>query len=110
MCLKRVVKMAEFQTVIRERERMCKQISDCDKCSISFHNNKTKSFCTSFIIEHPEEAERIIMRWSDEHPIMTNRRKFEEVFGFDILERFSFSEHDKEWLNKEYKDGDNHDG
>lgn len=98
--------MAEFQTVIRERERMCKQIGTCDKCQISFHNNKNKSFCTTFMIESPEEAERIIMQWADEHPLMTNRRKFEEVFGFDILERLSFSKHNKEWFNKEYKEGD----
>lgn len=98
--------MAEFHTVMKEKRRMCKQIGDCSKCPISFLNNKS-SFCTTFMAESPEDAERIIMRWASEHPIMTNRRKFEEVFGFDILERFSFSEHDKEWLNKEYKDGDN---
>lgn len=102
--------MAEFHTVMRERRRMCKQIGDCDKCQISFRNNKSESFCDTFMRESPAEAERIIMQWAAENPPKTNRRKFEEVFGFDILERFSFSEHDKEWLNKEYKDGDHHEG
>ena len=101
--------MAEYHKVMMERKRMCKQIGDCSKCPISFQNNQTQSFCSTFMVESPEDAERIIMQWSAEHPLMTNREKFAEVFGFDIFERFSFYECNKEWLNKEYKDGDRHD-
>lgn len=46
------------------------------------------------------------MRWSEEPLIITNRRKFEEVFGFNILKKVVLSEHDKEWFNEEYKESD----
>lgn len=96
--------MAEFEKVIKEYKRMCKSYANCsDGCP--FRNTT----CKYELIEWPDEAEKIIMRWSAENPVKTNRKKFEEVFGFDILKRFSFSEHDKEWFNKEYKEGDNHD-
>lgn len=97
--------MAEFQTVIRERKRMCKQIGDCSKCPISFLNNKSL-FCITFMQESPEDAERIIMQWADEHPLMTNRRKFEEVFGFTPATMFEVNPGNADWLDEEYKGGD----
>ena len=38
--------------------------------------------CTAFEVEHPEEATELIRKWAEEHPVVTNRDKFEEVFGF----------------------------
>ena len=101
--------MAEFQTVIRERKRMCKKIGDCNKCQISFHNNKTESFCITFMIESPAEAERNIMQWASEHPLVTNRKKFEEVFGFNIATMFEVNRGNADWLDEEYKGGDSND-
>ena len=98
--------MAEFMTVMREYDRMCNKCMNCKSCPISSTNNGSGSWCRMFVIKFPEEAERIIMQWASENQIVTNRRKFEEVFGFDIIERFSFYECNKEWLNKEYKEGD----
>lgn len=101
--------MAEFQKIVKERKRMCEQYDFCKYCplgELQKHDNGN-AMCRSMVFEYPEKAEYIIMKWAEEHPIMTNRKKFKEVFGFDILERFSFSEHDKEWLNKEYKEDGN---
>lgn len=50
------------------------------------HNN-----CLLCCFEHPEEAEIIIRKWVDEHPIITNRMKFKEVFGYDIPENIAMS-------------------
>ena len=99
--------MAEYHEVMSERRRMCKQIGNCNKCPISFHNNQTESFCNTFMMESPEDAERIIMQWASEHPIMTNRRKFEEVFGFNIATMFEVNRGNADWLDEEYKGGDN---
>ena len=52
--------------------------------------------CRAWMYEHPEELERIVMRWMAENPIVTNRMKFMEVFGFDFLAKFSTSECDRE--------------
>lgn len=100
--------MAEFHTVMKEKRRMCKRIGDCSKCPISFLNNKS-SFCTTFMSESPEDAERIIMQWASEHPIMTNRRKFTEVFGFNIATMFEVNRGNADWLDEEYKGGDGND-
>lgn len=102
--------MAEFHTVMKEKRRMCKQIGDCSKCPISFLNNKS-SFCTTFMAESPEDAERIIMQWASKHPIMTNRRKFEEVFGKDLFKLCVEEPWGDvlKWLDEEYKGGDSND-
>ena len=82
---------------------MCKQIGDCSKCPISFLNNKS-SFCTTFMAESPEDAERIIMQWASEHQLMTNRRKFEEVFGFTPATMFEVNRRNADWLDEEYRE------
>lgn len=105
-----VTAMGEYEKVMRERKRMCKQIGTCIKCPISFHNNQTETFCNTLMTEFPAEAERIILQWASEHPVMTNRRKFEEVFGFNIATLFEINRGNAEWLDKEYKDGDHETG
>ena len=95
--------MAEYATVVKERRRMCKEVQTCSKCPISAINNKTKTYCDIFMSASPEEADRIIMQWSKEHPVMTNRRKFEEVFGFNIATLFEINCRNAEWLDEEYK-------
>ena len=96
--------MAEYATVVKERIRMCKQIGACDKCPLSIRKTKANMFCDTFMREHPEEADNIIMQWSKEHPAMTNRRKFEEVFGFYIGTLFEVNYRNVEWLDEEYKE------
>ena len=61
--------------------------------------------CSEWANLYPEEAERIIMKWSAEHPIMTNAKKFEQVFGFSFYYRFGGSDVDTAWLAEEYKGG-----
>ena len=94
--------MAEFQKVMQERQRMCNSYRSCCQCRI---NAVLNDICTVWITKNPEEAERIIMKWAAEHPIMTNARKFEEVFGFSFYYRFGGSEVDTAWLAEEYKGG-----
>lgn len=71
--------MAEFQTVIKERMRMCKESGVCNDCPLSANKRKQALHCPGFMFDFPEEAEKIIMQWASEHPIMTNGKKFEEV-------------------------------
>ena len=95
--------MSEFKRVMREKTRMCEQIGICNKCPLSIRNNKTNMFCDTFMMKHPEEADSIIMGWSAEHPGMTNCKKFEEVFGFNIASMFEVNCRNAEWLGDEYK-------
>lgn len=96
--------MAEYATVVKERRRMCKEVVTCSKCPLSAINNKTKAYCDNFMSRSPEEADRIIMQWSAEHPIVTNAMKFKEVFGYDFQDAFGALGCSK-WLDDEYEKG-----
>ena len=92
--------MADFKTVARAWGRMCHK-TNCEGCPVG--KARGKMMCRAWMYEHPEELERLVMRWMAENPIVTNRMKFMEVFGFDFLAKFSTSECDREWLEGEYK-------
>ena len=94
--------MAEFQKVMSELRRLCAK-RDCGNCPIGEGAKNDKAFCSVWVTNHPEEAERIIMQWSLEHPIKTNRDKFKEVFGLDYLD--SLPGGCSAWLTAEYKGG-----
>ena len=79
--------MAEFNEVMRQKDRIHEYYDKgknggCCKCPLSAKNNDTNYSCINFLEKHPEEAEKIIMDWAKEYPIVTNADKFEEVFGF----------------------------
>ena len=94
--------MAEFLKVIKERKRMCESYGGfCKGCPLEFAIS-----CHNWMLAHPEETEEIIMRWSEEHPIITNRKKFEEVFGFNIATIFEVNSDNVKWLDEEYKESD----
>lgn len=111
--------MAEFQKVISEWKRMCEMLGriGCFECPLG---DVEKRPCSRWVKYHPEEAERIIMQWAKEHPIKTNRMRFEEVFGCGIVTHKineaipghvkilnASDEEFEEWLNSEYKGGQN---
>lgn len=78
----------EFQDFAKQRRRMCEYYSmggcyhdkKSDICPICAVQDST---CGVFCLRHPKEAEEIVSKWAAEHPVMTNRQKFKEVFGVD---------------------------
>lgn len=98
--------MAEFKTVMREFQRLCSE-RKCGSCPVGNEVfNERASYCCVWVKNHPEEAERIIMQWSSEHPLITNGGKFREVFGEDMMVMLT-EEHAPlgDWLSAEYKGG-----
>lgn len=77
------------ENYLREKARMTTNCEDCNNCPISFENNGEEINCCEFEAEHPSETIAIIQKWSDEHPVMTNKEKFvqimKDVFGVDIV-------------------------
>lgn len=98
--------MAEFQTIIKERERMCNAHGNtCDGCPLSRIRRKSEIICTLFMIKDPEEAEEIIMKWAAEHPFKSNGNKFEEIFGVPFWAiSCGVTPAISEWLKSEYKE------
>lgn len=77
--------MAEFCEVMKQEERMCNYMkNNCAICSLCSSNNGKGLVCGSFLVDYSQEAEKIIMDWAKEHPVMTNADKFKEVFGIEI--------------------------
>lgn len=102
----------EFKEFCRERSRMCKFNQYCSRCDIG--DKKEPGMCADYCVKNPDEAEKIVSEWAKEHPIVTNRKKFEEVFGFNIMtkpekeEDFTMSRDEllsrvEKWLQQEYK-------
>lgn len=92
--------MAEFQKVTKEYRRMCNSYLSCENCPLVV-NVQSAQTCKIDVFLSSEESERIIMQWAAERPLMTNRMKFREVFGKDIV----ICEGDDSWLDQEYKGG-----
>lgn len=74
---------------IKEKSRMTnKCIIDCTICHLDKENNGYSLPCSIFEEEYPEEAIKIVQKWSDKHPKITNKEKFIEVmentFGLEL--------------------------
>lgn len=96
----------EFEKVCKEWKRMHETIPSCKECPLSLTNNKTGKSCDLVVRNFPETAKEIIMKWSAENPIMTNGKKFEEVFGFSPRRKFWSHEDMEQWIESEYKGDD----
>lgn len=99
--------MAEFTKVAKEYARLCQSYPDCSKgCPINHVRNQS-SVCRYWtLVVDPETAEKVILDWAADHPIKTNRKKFQEVFGIDFSDLYNsgFSRYIQNWLEKEYEE------
>ena len=66
---------------------MCKCFEQCRDCPLG-NIQGPFVFCRDWINDHPKEAEKIILNWSIENPVTTNRMKLKEVFGFFVFSLF----------------------
>jgi len=90
----------------KEAKRMCESYPDCNGCQLI---NSTCEFirclggCSD---EGMRCAIKVVEQWSKEHPIITNARKFEEVFG---LPANCMIDKDAQWLDEPYKEPEHED-
>lgn len=80
----------EFQEFNKKLKRMCKSVKvgvNCSKCE--FYTIKHGGACGYYVMNEPEKAEAIVRKWADEHPIVTNRMKYKEVFGSEPIKEIS---------------------
>ena len=116
----------EFVDVMKIEERICDYYgrTRCMECLLGKANNGKRVDCPTFITKYPEEAQEIMMKWAEEHPIKTNGSKFLEdypnleVSGYRANGDILFIRLDKsepyvkrncievpaEWWNKEYEE------
>ena len=66
---------------IKDFARMCNKIRPkCDECPLTLINNGKRVFCIDLLRKFPDEANEIILKWCEEHPIKTRQEKFLEMF------------------------------
>ena len=66
---------------LKNQGRMCKEIKNCDNCSLGKAVDATNSFdCNDYGISYPEEAVAIVEQWAKEHPVKTYKDKLFELF------------------------------
>ena len=94
--------MAEFKEVMKQFNRMCDENKWCNTCQIN--TNRTIYTCFRWLTENPTKGEEIIMKWAEEHPLITNNDKIKEIFGLDFKSTFTASPWTLEWLDEQYKE------
>lgn len=77
------------ENYLREKTRMTKNCGiRCIECPFHGTNTGREIPCGEFEINYPAEAIAIVQKWSDEHPVMTNKEKFvqimKDVFGVEV--------------------------
>lgn len=88
----------EFAEVIRNRERLCKNMRACIECPLSSNKNSAGMECVSFVKKYPEEAEKIIMEWAEENPAKTNGDHFLEEFPAAYVSTREYNSDDVEMV------------
>ena len=96
-----------IQEVARIYKRICKNYTDrCYACPLDLYGHAS---CTTFIIDEPDQAEKILLEWEANNPVPTNRDKFFEMFGDRKYKQFGCKKVceptpccDCDWWNKEY--------
>lgn len=69
----------EFIELVKAKQRMCRTIACCD-CPLSMQNNDEKVNCCEYTMTHPEETEKILIKWVEEHPQKTILQDFLEKY------------------------------
>ena len=64
---------------IKDFARMCNKCP-CEDCPLRFPKNGKGECCTDFVRKFPIQANEIILKWCEEHPIKTRQTKFLEMF------------------------------
>lgn len=74
--------MAEFSTVMKAHERMCKIYSEqgCKECPISSYKSGANTTCYFLMKDHSERFEEIVTKWDAEYPKKTLKDRFFEMF------------------------------
>ena len=74
---------------LKTRTRMTNNCTiNCDECLLHYKNNDKELYCNKLEEYYPNEAIKIVEKWSKEHPLISNVDKYKEViketFGDDF--------------------------
>lgn len=87
---KELVRMWDSVRTESKGKLSCEKVS-CVGCPMQYINNQLcrgyiDNDCTNIPIECAIDIIEIVEKWSKEHPIVTNKDKFKEMFGINIYD------------------------
>lgn len=94
--------MAEFVTVIKERKRMCESFDFCTNGCPLYDSTKSGSLCFGWISQHPEEAERTILKWAADNPEPDTIKDLDELKKLIRDDKITLHQLAK-WIVEEYE-------
>lgn len=68
----------ELKEFAEERERMCESVADCEYCPV--YEQRGARWCETWMLNNPEEAEKIINKWAKDHPRITYLSELLEIY------------------------------
>lgn len=68
------------KATIFDYARLCGTAITCDNCPLRAKYNGTDLSCDDLLIENPDKANEIILKWCEEHPVETRQSKFLKMF------------------------------
>ncbi len=71
-------KQATIFDYARFMKKNCENPQGCEGCPLM--DRSTGLLCGDFIREHSEEANEIILKWSEKHPVKTRQDKLLEIY------------------------------
>ena len=90
---------------LKEKRRMTQNCNiSCSDCLLGAHHNGAGKHCGTFTCSHPEDAVRIVEKWSAEHPIKTRQSEFLKMFPNAELMNDGIIYMCPKFIDKTYKD------
>ena len=72
--------MKEKATIF-DYARMCKKyVTDCESCPLAAKLNGENMDCQTLVLDCPGKANEIILKWCEEHPVVTRQDRFLKIF------------------------------
>lgn len=69
------------ENYLKEQNRMTGNCEiDCKDCPLDYSNNKANLSCGEYERAYPDEAVKIVQKWSDEHQVETRKEHFLKMF------------------------------
>lgn len=74
-------------TFLKEYHRMCGTVGECGKCPAYVED--AYPLCEYIDPGKEKEFVDVVKKWSQDHPVITNRMKFKEMFGWELMDPIS---------------------
>ena len=69
------------KATIHDYARMCKKyVTDCESCPLAAKLNGENMDCQTLVLDCPGKANEIILKWCEEHPVVTRQDRFLKIF------------------------------